>query len=196
MNHPLHFIPSANRKPILLALLIWTIIMVGIMQTVSAPLKTSAAPMGIVSFELAGTPEKAFQIMVSWELPQKNGESLIASITPTLYAAFGLGLDYLFMPSYALALALGVLLALGRHKGWFASLGIWVGWGSLAAALFDAAENFALWKILLGDYQSAWPMIAAVCATIKFALIVIGLVYAVFGGVRPGSEKEAEIASA
>ena len=183
MNHPLHFIPSANRKPILLALLIWTIIMASIMQTVSAPLKTSAAPMGIVSFELAGTPEKAFQIMVSWVLPQKNGESLIASITPTLYAAFGLGLDYLFMPSYALALALGVLLALGRHKGWFASLGIWVGWGSLAAALFDAAENFALWKILLGDYQSAWPMIAAVCATIKFALILLGLGYAVLGGI-------------
>ena len=186
MKHPLEFIPSANRKPIFLAFLAWALIMAAVMQVVGAPLKTSAAPMGIVSFELAGTPEKTFQILTSWQPTVRNGV-LIAHIAPLLYAAFGLGLDYLFMPSYALALTLGVLLAMGRHKGWFASLGIWVGWGSLAAALFDATENFVLWKILLGEFQSAWPMIAAICATIKFALILLGLGYAILGGILPRS---------
>jgi M6 family metalloprotease-like protein len=32
------------------------------------------------------------------------------------FAAFGLGIDYLFMPVYATALALGILLAAGSHK--------------------------------------------------------------------------------
>lgn len=164
--------------------------MAAMMQVIGAPLKTEAAPMGIVSYELAGTPDNAFKILTSWELPRNNNEPLIKSITPKLYAAFGLGLDYLFMPSYALALALGVLLALGRHKGWLALLGVWLGWGSLAAALFDAAENFALWKILLGDYVSLWPGLAAVCAAIKFALILLGLGYAVFGGILPKRRPE------
>ncbi len=176
MKHPLDFIPSANRKLIFFAFLVWALIMAAIMQVIGAPLKTSAAPTGIVSFELAGTSAKATDILASWDQVK------------TLYAAFGLGLDYLFMPSYALALALAVLLALGRHKGWLASLGVWVGWGSLATALFDAAENFALWKILLGDYADPWPGLAAVCATIKFALILLGLGYAILGGILPKSE--------
>jgi len=186
MKHPLEFIPSTNRKPVFLASLVWLVFMTIIMQLVSAPLKTNAAPMGIVSFELAGTPEKAFQIMVSWVT--QAPDQPVRAIEILLYTAFGLGIDYLYMPTYALTLALGVLLALGRHKGWFASLGIWIGWGSLAAALFDATENFALWKILLGEFQSAWPMVAAVCATIKFALIMLGLGYAVLGGILPKSK--------
>lgn len=178
MKHPLDFIPAANRQPIFFAFLVWAVIMAAIMQVIGAPLKTSAAPMGIVSFELAGTPERAMSILDSWDVRARE------------YAAFGLGLDYLFMPSYALVLTLGVLLALGRHKGWLALLGVWLGWGSLAAALFDAAENFALWKILPGDYVSLWPGLAAVCAAIKFALILLGLGYAVFGGILPKRRPE------
>lgn len=175
MKHPLDFIPSANRKPVFFAFLAGTLIVAAIMQGVGAPLKTSAAPMGIVSYELAGTPEGAASILSSWDGRVRE------------YAAFGLGLDYLFMPTYALALALGVLLALGRHTGRLASLGNWVGWGSLAAALFDATENLALWRVLLGEALSAWPQVAAICATIKFALILIGLGYAVLGGLLPKS---------
>ena len=176
MKHPLDFIPSANRRPVFLAFFVWAMVITAIMQALGAPLKTSVAPAGIVSYELAGTAAKAKDILASWDQTQ------------TLYAAFGLGIDYLYMPSYALAMSLGVLLAMGRHKGWLASLGVWIGWGSLAAALFDATENFALWKILLGNVQSAWPQVSAACAAIKFALIIIGLVYAILGGILPKSE--------
>ena len=178
MNHPLEFIPSTNRRAIFLTFFVWAMVMTAVMQNVGTPLKTSAAPSGIVSFELAGTATKAGEILASW------------NPTQTLYAAFGLGVDYLYMPSYALAIALAVLLTMTRHKGWFVSLGVWVGWGSLVAALFDATENFALWKILLGNVQSMWPMIAAVCATIKFALILLGLGYAILGGILPKRRPE------
>jgi hypothetical protein len=188
IKHPLEFIPPENRGPIFWALLVWLVFMTIIMQLVGAPLKTSAAPMGIVSFELAGTPGKTFEILQSWHPSGNTDAELMVSGTQMLYAAFGLGIDYLYMPTYALALSLGILLALGRHKGWFASLGIWLGWGSLVAMLFDATENFALWTILLGDVQSGWPLVAAVCATLKFALIFIGLAYAVVGRLRPKSK--------
>lgn len=173
MPHPLDFIPNVARKKIFWAFLIWTLILFAIFRVLNVPLTTSAAPGGIVSFELAGTPQQAHVQLYSWDE------------TASLYAAFGLGLDYLFMPSYALTLSLAALLAAGRHRGWFRSLGMVMGWAVLVAALFDAVENFALWKVLLGDVFSNWPTVAAICATFKFVLLALGIVYALVGWLWP-----------
>jgi len=118
MYHPLDFIPDKTRKPLFIALLIWTLILFAIFRPLSAPLTTSAAPSGIVSFELARTPENAQAMVASWD-----GRA-------QLFAAFGLGFDYLFMLSYAFAIALACLLAAGRHPGAFAKIGAWLGWGA------------------------------------------------------------------
>ncbi len=173
MKHPLDKIPSSSRKPLFWALLIGTLILFAVFQRLDAPLRTSAAPNGIVSFELAGTPEQAHVQLLSWDAEAR------------LHAAFSLGIDYLFMPVYATALALGILLVVGKHGGWFGRLGAWLGWGSYAAATFDAVENYALWKILLGDVFSSWPAVAALCATVKFVLLLLGLIYAVVGWLWP-----------
>lgn len=186
MKHPLEFISERARKPLFLVLLLWTFGLFAVMQILNRPLITDAAPSGIVSFEFAPTPERAFQIMVSWD-NQASNQALI--IRPLLYAAFGLGFDYLFMPSYALIIALGVLLAMGRQRGWFASFGAWIGWGSLAAALFDATENFALFRTLLyWQADTPWPQIAFWCASVKFALIGLGVGYALLGALLPRSK--------
>ncbi len=174
MQHPLEFITFANRKRIFIALLVWTLGLFAVFRVLDQPL----APNGIVSFELAGTLERVTTILSSWSTQAK------------LYAAFGLGLDYLFMPSYAFTIALGVFLAMGRHKGWFAMLGAWIGWGSLAAALFDATENFALWHLLLNELIPVWPQLAFWCASFKFGLIAIGLIYALVGGILPRRRPE------
>jgi hypothetical protein len=185
MKHPLDFIPDRLRKPLFLALLIWTLGLFAVMQGLNQPLITDASPMGIVSFELAGTPERAFQIMVSWADPASVQSLINRSM---LYAAFGLGFDYLFMPSYALTIALGVLLARGRHKNWLAALGAWLGWGSLVAALFDAVENLALFKTLLyWQTDTPWPQVAFWCASLKFGLIGLGIGYALLGAFLPKS---------
>jgi hypothetical protein len=89
------------------------------------------------------------------------------------------------MPAYALALSLGILLAASRHRGTFATLGAWMGWGALAAPFFDALENFGLVRVLLYQTNSPWPEIAYWCATIKFALLALGLVYALVGWLWP-----------
>jgi hypothetical protein len=102
------------------------------------------------------------------------------------FASFGLGLDYLFMPLYATALALGILLAAGWHKGWFSGLGVWLGWGAYAAALFDAVENYALARMLLmNQVWSPYPQVAAFSASVKFLLLSLGLFYALVGWVWP-----------
>ena len=52
-------------------------------------------------------------------------------------------------------------------------LGAPLAWGLWIAALLDFVENFALVILLFGWVQSPWPQIAAVCAAIKFALLLL-----------------------
>ena len=192
MVHPLEFLPKYARKRIFLGFLAGTLILFSIFRVLDEPLRTSVAPSGIVSFEYSGTPFQAQAIIDSWHemaylLSSVKGESLSGFVSRAYsFAVFGLGLDYLFMPIYATALALGVLLAAGRHERWFALLGAWLGWGAYTAALFDAAENYALARMLLiNQVWSPYPEIALICAMIKFVLLGSGLAYAFVGGVWP-----------
>jgi hypothetical protein len=184
MKHPLENFPNEYRKRTFFTLLTLTLILFAVFSVLDQPLRTSAAPNGIVSLELAGTPERAFQILLSWAALDSRQPDILR-IQAYLFAAFGLGLDYLFMPVYAFALAFGTLLAAQRHSGWIRSLGALAGYGAFAAALFDAVENFALWQVLLGAYASPYPGIAALCATVKFALIVSGLLYSLAVWLSP-----------
>jgi hypothetical protein len=180
MKHPLESIPSISRKPLFWAFLAGTLILFAVFRVLDAPLRTSAAPSGIVSFELAGTPSQAQAVIDSWNVAGEPVPGMISRAYS--FAAFGLGIDYLFMPLYATALALGILLAAGRHKGWFSMLGAWLGWGAYTAALFDAVENYALVRMLLvNEVWSPYPEVAAFCATAKFGLLLLGLFYALVG---------------
>ncbi|MGE5464956.1 MAG: hypothetical protein ACM3PS_16450, partial [Syntrophothermus sp.] len=115
MKHPLHFFPTHLCRTFFFTFLFLTLILFAVFRALDQPLRTGAAPNGIVSFELAGTPLMARTITESW-----NQSSTLLSATgepdPDLvnvahaFAAFGLGLDYLFMPVYAFALAFGTLL--------------------------------------------------------------------------------------
>ena len=193
MRHPLDFLPDNVRKPFFFAFLAGTLILYAVFGVLDIPLRTSAAPNGIVSFELAGTPFQAQAIIDSWHeiaylVSSVEGETVPGFVSRAFsFAAFGLGLDYLFMPVYATALALGIVLSAGRHdENWFAALGAWLGWGAYAAALFDAMENYAMARMLLmNQVWSPYPEVAAFCASIKFGLLSLGLVYALVGWLWP-----------
>ncbi|HSK88470.1 MAG TPA: hypothetical protein VK880_08950, partial [Anaerolineales bacterium] len=183
MTHPLAFIPNRYRKQLFFILLALTLILFAVLRVLDQPLRTDAAPKGIVSFELAGNSRTARAITDSW----KQMSLLLSAVegqpnpdvvnVPYVFAAFGLGLDYLFMPVYALWLAFGTLLASGKHEGWLRSLGTVAGYAALAAMVFDAVENYALLQVLLGNMQSPYPALAAFCAIVKFSLILLGLLY-------------------
>ena len=166
MQHPLEFIPQTLRKPLFYFFFIFTLVIFGVFRPLDVPLQTSAAPSGIVSFELARTLDSSQAMINSWD---ENAR---------LTAAFGLGFDYLFMPIYAVALSLGLLLAGSGKANWYHNLTAWLGWGAFAAALFDAVENYSLWRVLTGSVDPMFPQIAAFCATIKFILLVAGLLTA------------------
>lgn len=163
-------VPFANARPAAFLMLITAaLLLLGGMNWISTPLATSQAPMGIISFELASTPQASNAILAAWDMAAQR------------LAAFSLGLDYLFIPVYAGAIGLAAVKAgglLGRHAWPFGRWGQWIGWSAWLAALLDAIENLALIKILFGNAAiSPWPQMAAACATVKFALIFLALVY-------------------
>ena len=191
MRHPLEFIPNEYCKRLFFVFLALTLILFAILRVLDQPLHTDAAPSGIVSFELAGNPPTARAITDSWKQLSLLLSAVAGQPNPDIVnvayvlAAFGLGLDYLFMPLYALALALGTLLVSNRHGGWMKSLGTVFGYGAFAAALFDAVENYALLQMLLGNIQSFYPALAAFCAILKFGLLGFGGLYALVAWLLP-----------
>jgi hypothetical protein len=168
MRHPLEWIPEKNRKHLFGVFLVLAIALLFLFQPLNRPLMTASAPSGIISLQLAWNPQNARAMLASWDADA------------SLYTAFGLGFDYLFMPAYALALAMGALLAAGRHPGWFSRLGAWVGFASFFAALFDGLENLLQFQQLFhGRVDLAF--IVGLVATLKFTLIILGLFYGLTG---------------
>lgn len=175
MTHPLQSWLQAGSQKYFLALAGFSIVIMVVMNWVGIPLNTPAAPMGIVSFEIAGTPAQAQAMLKSW------------SAETQIRAAFIQGLDFLFPIVYANAVALGCLLAggvLARRRWPLSQLGAPLAWGLWAAAGFDYIENISLVVLLFGGASSAaspWPQVAYICAMIKFGLLFLGLVYSFFG---------------
>lgn len=156
------------------ALIFLALFLTVILQIVGAPLATGAAPAGIVSFEFAGNLEQVERILTSWDQVAR------------LHAALSLGLDYLYLVVYALAIGVTCLKVAAFWQGkWpaLSRLGFWLGWSQSVAALLDAVENLALIRLLLGATTPFWPRVAQICATLKFLLVLAGLVYVLLAAV-------------
>ena len=165
--------PAGGMRWLFWPLLVFTLVLMFLLGVVvDAPLKTPTAPQGIVSYELAGSTAAAQNILDSWDQLAK------------LYAAFSLGLDYLYMLCYGLVIGLACAWAarrLGARWHGVGVLGMVLAWGQAVAVLCDAIENIALLKMLPGGAAEPWPAVARWCAVVKFALVIAGLVYALAG---------------
>jgi hypothetical protein len=130
------------------------------------------AQPNIVDFELAGTTDRAAQIINAWDMQDR------------IRAGFNLGIDYLYMPVYSTLIALACVWGAGvlTSRRWRAA-GLSLGWGLWAAALFDAVENAMLTTILFGTVAAPYPQVAQTCAILKFVLIVLGLLFAAVAAV-------------
>ena len=173
-RHPFDFIPPGWWPRFFWALLGLNLLMMIAFGISGAPLTTEAAPYGVVSFEFAGTVEQVEKILESWDKAAQ------------LRAAFGLGLDFLFLVVYASTIAFGCGMAAGvlKRSEWpLSGLGNLLSWAVVLAALLDIVENIALTTVIFGSVVSPWPEIARWCAIPKFALVFIGIVYVIYGGV-------------
>lgn len=174
LTHPLARLAPASQARALPPLIVATLALTAVLQAVGRPLQTAAAPLGIVSFELAGTTAAAQAMLASWDA---NAQ---------LHAAFSLGLDYLYMPLYAVTIALACVRTAAtslRSPQAVAVLGALLAWGLGLAALLDAVENAVLWQVLQGEAAAAWPVTARWCAIVKFVLVGAGVFYAGVGAV-------------
>jgi len=173
-QHPFQWLTEVAQRRAFLALLVLTAILMVAMAYLDRPLQTAVAPWGIVSFELAGNPTQAQQILQSWDHEQKT------------YAGLSLGLDYLYLVSYSSTISLGCVLVARRlaiRAARLSLLGVILSWTQPAAALLDAAENYALIRILFGAQEEIWPALAWWCAVPKFAFVAAGIAYLLIGGV-------------
>jgi len=169
--HPFQWLSTTNQKRALWLLLPLTWLVMFALQRIGEPLRTSAAPNGIISFELAGTMEKVNEIGLSW------------APANFFYAGLSLGLDYLYMPLYAGSIALCcVLLAQGTGQA-LQSSGFLLAWAQLLAGGLDAVENYALIQLLLGEQAEFWPAVARYCAIPKFAIVALGLLFVLLAGL-------------
>ncbi len=149
-----------------------TVITIVGMQITGKPLKTEAAPGGILSFEFVGTLGGSYAIINSWQ-----NEKII-------YAGINMGLDFLFLTLYGITTALSCLLIskkLPEHWKFLKKLGIWLAVAAIAAALLDIVENIALIKLLLESESELLPVLAKWCAIPKFLLILLAIIYVLIG---------------
>jgi len=169
VSNPLSWLKEENRRAAFWVLLVATLVVFAAISALDGPLHTPAAPNGIVSYELAGSPAAAEAVLASWDARAR------------VFAGLSLGVDYLFMVLYALTIGLGCLLVGEGLGGWAVRAARWLAWAQILAAGLDAVENWALIRWLLGSRVTVWPRLAAGCATVKFALVGLGLLF-VFGG--------------
>jgi hypothetical protein len=167
-QHPFNWLSTSEQKRAFVALLILTLVVMASMNVLGRPLNTKVAPLGIISFELAGDLSLAQSMVESW------------GPTGRVYAGLNLGLDYLFMVAYSSCISLGCVLV---ARSFSPRVGLLLAWAQFGAALLDAVENYALIQVLLGSQQALWPAVARWCAIPKFLIVATGLVYIGVGAV-------------
>ena len=127
----------------------------------------------ILGLEFAGTSDRGAEIMAEWGA---HGCYL---------ARLSLLIDFGFMVAYGTFLALAALatrdFARARGLRSLAAAGIAAPAFALAAALLDATENI-LWLLLLaGHGGEAGPRVASACASMKFLLVAVTILYIAWG---------------
>lgn len=171
--HPFQWLPEAHQKNVLIGAMLLTAVLMAAIFTTNDPLQNPAAPLGIVSLQLAASLAAAQAILAAWGPAAQR------------WAILNLLIDYPYLLAYATTLGLGCVL-IARHlpgPRHIALLGVWLSWGVIGAALLDAVENAALLRLLLGDLREAWVVLAFWCAVPKYVLVLAALAYLGIGGL-------------
>jgi hypothetical protein len=148
-----------------------TVILLLAMSPADQRMQDTGGP-GIVTFELTGGEERAEEIMAEWGSEGRD------AARESLWIDFG----YLLAYGTFLTLALAATRDLAGERGWrrLAAIGgIVASFGALGAG-FDALENICLLLTLDGG-GAAFPLLATIFASCKFALLGAAIVYLLAG---------------
>jgi hypothetical protein len=161
-----------TRRRALILLAVVTVAIGIVLVVLDGRMRDAGGP-GIVAFEFAGSEERAAEILADWG--EKGRDAARAS----------LWIDFAYLLAYGAFLVLASLATrdLAVRNGWrrMAALGIAAPALAAGAACFDAIEDVGLLLALDGHGGDLAPGLAAVCATIKFALLALVIAYLLTG---------------
>jgi hypothetical protein len=150
---------------------------IGVVLAVLDVRMMNAGGPGIVGFELAGTQDRAAEILADW------GSVGIDAAKASLW------IDYAYIVAYGtfLVLAAWATRDLAVERGWrrMAAWGLAVIPFAAAGAAFDAIEDVGLLLAVNQHGGDLAPRLAQVCAIFKFTLIAVTIAYLLAGlGMR------------
>ncbi|MHA1150644.1 MAG: hypothetical protein ACTSR8_20680 [Promethearchaeota archaeon] len=126
---------------------------------------------GVLEFEFAWTADTIRTIFKAWG---KNGKQM---------EALAVWLDFLYIPSYVFLIA-GTLLLTTRslNEGKVQNIGLILIISPFIAGILDVIENINLLAMI---YNGAFidlgsPFIASICATFKFGIIFLDIIFWIF----------------
>jgi hypothetical protein len=133
------------------------------------PLHLTETPGGIVGYELAWDAPKAQAMIDAW----KQNDAIEA-------AKVSLGVDFVFLLAYPLMFFYGAqLLVRTPVASSFDQRGAVLAKAVLACIPLDAVENLLLWRQLDGGASAFTAHLAAICAGIKFLLVILTALWCV-----------------
>ena len=136
---------------------------------------------GILPFELAGSSDRAAEILGEWGEAERDA------------ARLSLWIDFPFLIAYAIFLCLAIRATsdAARRRGWdrYARPGVAIAALPIVAAACDAVEDVFLLRVLDGHAASSAPAVATAFAGTKFVAIGIALSYLLIGLAALGSAR-------
>lgn len=159
---PLGRVPAARRVPLARVATALSVLLLAMMAVLGHPLRSGVAPSGIVSLQLAASPDVAGAILDSW------------ADVPRARLLWAHGLDLLLPVASAVAIGVGASILAAASRAAAPSATIAAG-SALAAAVADQVENAAMWVTILRGpgWDSVLPTLAA--ATVKFAGLALAI---------------------
>jgi hypothetical protein len=161
-----------TRRRALIGLAIVVVALMVVLGLLDQPMRDSGGP-GIIGFEFAGSEERASEILADWG--DRGRDAARAS----------LWIDYPYLLAYGafLVLAAAATRDLAASRGWrrMAAAGLAAIPLAAAGASFDAIEDVGLLLALDGHGGDLAPLLATVCASLKFALLALVIAYLLAG---------------
>lgn len=143
-------------------LILTTVALFIILLVVNEPLKTAAAPQGMISFQLAATLEQSLAIITSWHQDRQR------------WAVMSLAIDFLFILVYLVTLVRLTGYCLSDRPGVREQqIGRWVRALFVAAGISDVGENILLLNNLAAPSDTL-SLAATGCALMKFTGLLLG----------------------
>ncbi len=163
------------KKYAIIFFLLGSLVMVYVMATTDATLKTPATPHGILDLEFAYNTTKATVVMDAWA-PNGVVDNIAA-------AKFNTWLDYIFLFFYSIFLFLASKEIARSFGGVFGRVGKLIARGSLVAGFLDVIENSGMLLTLSAHGSGTIAFCTSFCSIIKWALALLAVLYVMMGAV-------------